>query len=284
MTEALAGARTTGETFESAGGVNIFFRSWHPEAAPRAVVVICHGFNAHGGQYAWTAERLVEAGFAVYALDLRGRGKSEGERFHVDDVADYVSDVAGTVAIAKARDPGLKTFLLGHSAGGVISATYVLDHPGEVDGFICESFAFQVPAPGFALAAIKGLSHIAPRLGVLTLPNIAFSRDPDAVAALNADPLIAGETQPAATVAALVRADERLHDAFPSITLPLLILHGTEDKATVYKGSQFFFDTAGSEDKTLNLYEGHFHDLLADLGKETVMADITGWLEAHLPE
>jgi len=61
-----------------------------------------------------------------------------------------------------------------------------------------------------------------------------------------------------------------------------LILHGTEDKATVYKGSEFFHQTAGSADKTLKLYEGHFHDLLADLGKESVLADIEGWLNAHI--
>ncbi|MEZ0244537.1 MAG: lysophospholipase [Sphingomonas sp.] len=280
MTDAVADVRASEETFDN-DGLKIFLRSWHPEAKPRGVVVICHGFNAHGGQYAGTAERLVEAGFAVYAPDLRGRGRSEGERFYVENVSEYVSDLAGAIAIAKARDPGLKVFLYGHSAGGVTSATYALDHQGEIDGFICASFAFQVPAPGFALTAIKALSHIAPRLGVLTLPNIAFSRDPEVVAAMDADPLIAGETQPAITVAALVRADERLHDGFPQITLPLLILHGTADKATVPAGSQFFFDTAGSSDKTLKLYDGHFHDMLADLGKETVIADIIAWIEAR---
>lgn len=282
MSEAVADVRATEETFESADGITIFLRSWQPEGAPRGVVVICHGFNSHSGQYAWTAQRLAEAGFAVYAPDLRGRGKSGGERFYVENVSDYVGDLGGAIAIAKARNPGLKTFLYGHSAGGVTSASYALDHQDQIDGFICASFAFQVPAPGFALAAIKALSHIAPRLGVLTLPNIAFSRDPDAVAALEADPLIAGETQPAITVAALVRADERLHEEFPTITLPLLILHGTDDKATVYKGSQFFFDTAGSSDKTLKLYDGHFHDLFADLGKEAVFADMLGWIEARV--
>jgi alpha-beta hydrolase superfamily lysophospholipase len=70
-------------TFESAGGLKIFFRSWRPEAKPRAVIVICHGVNSHGGQYLWPAEQFVKLGFAVYALDLRGRGKSEGERFYV---------------------------------------------------------------------------------------------------------------------------------------------------------------------------------------------------------
>lgn len=274
-------ATTHEETIQSTKGVKIFVRSWTPPAA-RAVVVICHGVNSHSGQYLWTGEQLVGRGLAVFALDLRGRGRSEGERFYVEEVADYVSDVAGTVALAKSRHPGLPVFLLGHSAGGVVSSTYVLDNPTAVSGFICESFAFQVPAPGFALAAIKGLSHIAPRLPVLTLKNEDFSRDPKAVEALNNDPLTARESQPAMTVAALVRADERLREEFPRITLPLLIMHGTEDKATVCHGSEFFHETAGSQDKTLKLYEGHYHDLLNDFGKETVLADIIAWMEARI--
>jgi alpha-beta hydrolase superfamily lysophospholipase len=269
-------------TYESVKGVRIVYRSWRPDTKPRAVVVICHGFNAHGGQYAWVAEQFVGRGFAVYALDLRGRGKSEGERFYVEDVAEYVSDLSGVIAIAKSRDAGLPVFLLGHSAGGVTSAVYTLDNQRELAGFVCESFAFQVPAPGFALSAIKGLSHFAPRLPVLKLKNEDFSRDPKAVEALNADPLIAHEIQPAITVAALVRADERLHEEFPTITIPLLILHGMEDKATVYHGSEFFHKTAGSKDKTLKLYEGHYHDLLNDYGKDEVLADIVSWIDKHI--
>jgi acylglycerol lipase len=270
------------ERIDSAKGVTIFVRSWRPASAPRAVVVICHGVNSHSGQYVWAGEQLVAVGYAVFALDMRGRGQSDGERFYVEDVADYVADVANTIALAKSRNPGVPVFLLGHSAGGVVSATYTLDNQSQLAGFICESFAFQVPAPGFALAAIKGLSHIAPRLPVLKLKNEDFSRDPVAVATLNSDPLTAHEVQPAATVAALVRADEHLRESFPSVTLPVLIMHGTDDKATVCHGSQFFYDTAGSRDKTLRLYEGHYHDLLNDVGKEQVMADITGWIDAHI--
>jgi acylglycerol lipase len=187
------------------------------------------------------------------------------------------------IAIARERHPGLPVYLLGHSAGGVVACAYTLDHQDDIDGLICESFAFQVPAPGFALSAIKGLSHIAPRLGVLTLHMKDFTRDPVALRALEADPLTKGEVQPAMTVAALARADERLHDSFGQITLPVLILHGTADKATVCKGSEYFHQHAGSKDKTLKLYDGHFHDLLNDVGKEGVMAEITGWLEARLP-
>lgn len=271
------------EDFTSAGGVRIHMRSWEAHGAPRAVVVICHGVNSHGGQHAWTAEQLTARGFAVFAVDLRGRGKSEGERFYVEDVAEYVADLRGLIGIARERHSGLPVYLLGHSAGGVVSCIYALDHQDEIDGLICESFAFQVPAPGFVLSAIKGLSHVAPKLGVLTLKMKDFTRDPVALAALEADPLTKGETQPAATVAALVRADERLHDSFDKITLPVLILHGTEDKATVCRGSEYFHERAGSADKTLKLYEGHYHDLLNDLGKEGVLADILGWIEARLP-
>ena len=104
------------------------------------------------------------------------------------------------------------------------------------------------------------------------------SRDQAVVDAMNSDPLIAHEVQPTRTVAELVRADERLKQEFPLITIPLLIMHGTADKVTNPKGSQFFFDTAGSSDKTLKLYDGHVHDLLNDFGRETVMADIVNWL------
>ena len=100
---------------------------------------------------------------------------------------------------------------------------------------------------------------------------------------MNEDPLIAHETQPTRTMAALVRADERLKKEFPLITLPLLILHGSVDQNTKPSGSQHFYDTAGSVDKTLKIYEGGFHDLLNDLDKRVVMQDIQNWIGARLP-
>jgi acylglycerol lipase len=272
------------ESFEGVGGLNIFLRVWRPEGPARGVIVIVHGFNAHSGHYAWAAEQFTAHGLAVYALDLRGRGKSDGERFYVDKFGDYVSDLASLVRLAKSRDPALPVFLLGHSAGGVVACLYAMEQQAELAGLICESFAFQVPAPDFAIAALKGLSHLAPHAHVLRLKNEDFSRDPQAVAEMNADPLIANEVQPTQTVAEMARADERLKKGFPLIRLPLLILHGTEDRATKPSGSRFFLDNAGSTDKTLKLYEGHYHDLLRDLGKDAVMDDINAWIGTRLPD
>jgi acylglycerol lipase len=271
------------EKIRGGAGLDIFVRSWVPEGPVRGVVAIVHGVKSHSGYYLWVAEQLVAQGLAVYALDLHGRGKSDGERFYLEKIEHYLGDVNALITLAQSRQQSRPVFLLGHSAGGVVSSVYTLEHQAELAGLICESFAFQVYAPDFALAVLKGVSHVAPHLHVLNLKTEDFSRDPKAVQAMMDDPLIEGEVQPVQTVAELVRADERLEREFPLITLPVLILHGTADKVTRPGGSQLFYDTAGSTDKTLMLYDGHAHDLLNDLDKETVMGDIVAWINARLP-
>lgn len=270
------------ERVETAGGLKITVRSWRPEAKARGVVAIVHGVKSHSGYYGWAAEQLVGSGLAVYALDLHGRGKSDGDRLYLEKIDDYLDDVDTLVTLAGLREPGLPVFLLGHSAGGVISCVYALEHQAKLAGLICESFAFQVAAPDVVVAIVKLLSRVAPHLPVLNLKNQDFSRDPKVVQAMDDDPLVAREVQPSHTVAELVRATERLEREFPRITLPVLILHGTSDKVTRPSGSKLFYDRAGSTDKTLRLYEGHAHDLLNDLDKQVVMEDIKGWMNAHL--
>jgi alpha-beta hydrolase superfamily lysophospholipase len=270
------------EMFEGKDGIKLFLRSWRPTRSPRAVIVIVHGFKAHSGLYEWAGAQLAEQGFAVYALDLRGHGRSEGDRQEVEKFTDYVAGVHQLVLLAKAREPGLQVFMLGHSAGGVIGCGYQLEHQAELAGYVCESFAHEVPAPDFALAILKGISHIAPHAHVLKLDDDGFSRDPAFVERMKTDPLIERAGYPARTVAEMVRADDRLKREFGLITLPVLIIHGTEDRVTLPHGSQRFYDNGGSSDKTLKLYEGHFHDLLNDVGKELVLADIVAWIAARI--
>lgn len=269
-------------SFEGIGGLKIHTRKWQPEGAPRAVVVISHGFNSHSGQYIGVGEQFAAAGLVTYALDHRGRGQSEGERFYVDKFTDFTGDLATFISAAKAENPGLPVFLLGHSAGGVIACGYTLEHQDQIDGLICESFAFKLPVPGLVLAALKGVAYLAPHLHVFALNNKDFSRDQAVVDSMNADPLIKGESQPAETAAEMIRADQMLEKCFPMITLPVFIIHGSEDKATMPAGSQFFYDTAGSTDKTLKIYEGHYHDLLNDVDKEIVMGDIQKWIDDRI--
>jgi len=270
-------------TFEGVGGLKIFTRSWQPQGKARGVVVIVPGFNSHSGQYLWVGEQFAAKDLATYAIDLRGRGRSEGERFYVEKMNDYTDDVATLVRTAKTENPGVPVFVLGHSAGGVVSCIYALDHQSEIDGLICESFAYDLPVPGFILTLLKGFDYIAPHVHVYTLKNENFSRDPAFVDSMNNDALIKGESEPTQTAKVMIDASTRLHEEFPLIKLPVLILHGTDDKATNPSGSQFFYDNAGSPDKTLKLYEGHYHDLLNDIDKEVVMADINDWIDARVP-
>jgi alpha-beta hydrolase superfamily lysophospholipase len=282
MTDAATIAFT--EHWLNGTGGRIFTRQWEPQGEPRANLVICHGFNAHSGQYVRAAEDFASRGLAVTALDLRGRGKSEGERFYVESIDEYVSDLGLAIEHGRSRHADLPVFLLGHSAGGLTSVSYALDYQDRIDGLICEDFAFRVFAPNFALKLLEGASHLVPHAHVLTLKMEDFSRDPEWVAQLNADPLTRDEVQPVQTVAALARAGERLEREFARITVPLLILHGTADKVTRPDGSEQFHREAGSSDKALRLYEGHYHDLLNDLGREQVMADIADWITARLPQ
>ena len=270
-------------SFAGVGGLKIFTRSWLPAGNPRGVMILIHGFNAHSGYMIWPAEQFAANGLACYAIDLRGRGKSEGERFYVENFSDYLEDVDKLVRIAKSANPNLPVYVLGHSAGGVIATSYVFEHQAEIAGLICESFAYDVGLPDAVGLILKGVSHLTPHLHVFSLKNADFSRIPEVVEAMNNDPLIANESQPAETAAEMLKAADRLTENFPKFTVPVLIIHGTADHVTQPAGSQRFYDMAGSTDKTLKLYKDHYHDLLNDLDREVVMADIQSWIDERLP-
>src|SRR5580765_4622078 len=161
-------------TFEGVGGLKIFTRSWQPAGNARGVVVIVPGFNSHSGQYLWVGEQFAAKDLATYAIDLRGRGRSEGERYYVEKMEDYTDDLGTLIRTAKSENPGLPVFLLGHSAGGVVSCIYALDHQSEIDGLICESFAYDLPVPDIVLSFIKGLSYITRHTHVFPLKNEVF--------------------------------------------------------------------------------------------------------------
>src|SRR5690349_13342876 len=112
MTDAANSAPT--EQYLDGTGGRIFTRHWEAAGEPRANLVICHGVNSHGGQYIRAAEDFAARGFAVTALDLRGRGKSDGERFYVERIDDYVADLSLAIELGRSKHPELPVYLLGH--------------------------------------------------------------------------------------------------------------------------------------------------------------------------
>src|SRR6266511_1157576 len=120
----------------AADGTRLFWQAWDPEGAARGVVVLVHGAGEHGGRYGYVAERLAAEGFAVYAMDHRGHGRSDGRRAMIDRLDRLVDDLALVVARAREEHDGRRPFLVGHSLGGAVSLTYAIRHGDTVEGLV----------------------------------------------------------------------------------------------------------------------------------------------------
>ncbi len=267
--------------FKTNDGQNIFYRIWKTKNNPKGIVLLVHGLNSHSGYFQNLALRLIANDLDVYAMDLRGRGHSDGERFYIADYRDIIADINELLRIVSAQPP-LPIFLFGHSAGSVFASVYAILYQDKLQGMISESIAFMLPAPRFALESIKALALLIPHARLVKLKNADFSRDNLVVNAMTNDPLLANEKQPAKTMQQLLRAADLLKKEISRITLPLLILHGKADRATRPEGSEYLMQHVSSIDRELKLYQDHYHDLLNDQDNEVVLQDIVNWLNQRL--
>jgi alpha-beta hydrolase superfamily lysophospholipase len=173
-------------------------------------------------------------------------------------------------------------FLLGHSVGGCISLAYAVEHQDKLDGLL-------LSAPLAALSAaslverVAGhvLSRVAPKLGVIDIDATTVSRDPAVVEDYESDPLNHRGKLPARTVHELAGTVARFPEAVTRLTLPMLIMHGTDDRLVPIGGSEMVDEQAGSDDKTFIRYEGLYHEILNEPERERVAADIADWLDAR---
>ncbi len=270
--------------FDGRGGRRIFHQSWTPEGAVRGVVVVAHGAAEHGGRYAHVVERLVPEGFVLHAIDHRGHGRSEGPRAQLDRMDDVVADLDRLVDLAAAGRPDRPLFLLGHSMGGLIALAYTARHQAKLTGLAVSAPLAKIEAAPLPLRVVaKTLSVVAPNAGVLQLDGTRVSRDPEEVAAYDADPLNHRGKLPARTVQELVDTVARLPDAVERITIPTLVMQGTEDGLVPPAGARMVYDRLGSADKTLELYEGYFHELFNEPAgqRERPLDDTARWLLDH---
>ena len=265
--------------FSGAGGVDLFWQAWTP-ADPRAVVVIAHGAGEHSGRYEHVARRLVDAGYAVYALDHRGHGRSAGRRALVDRMDRVIADVRTLVGRAASENPGRPVFLLGHSMGGTISIAFAARHQDELAGLALSGPVAVLEAASPALRVVASvLSTLTPNLGVFGVDASLVSRDPEVVSAYRGDPLVFHGKLPARTVAELAAAVGRFPAEVPQIRLPLLVMHGTKDALAPVAGATMVHERAASSDKTLRLYEGLYHEILNEPEQQTVLGDLLSWLD-----
>jgi lysophospholipase len=269
--------------FEGKKALKIFRQSWLP-SKPRATVVLVHGLGEHSGRYQHVAEALVDAGFAVYALDHRGHGKSEGPRALIDRFSNAVADIDQLVDFAKREQRGKPIFLLGHSMGGALSLSFALKHGAKLNGLILSGPAVALDgAPPFMKPISKLLSMFAPKLGMFGIDPSLVSRDQAMVDAYANDPLNAHGKVPARTLGEIVKFVEWLPGGLPMIKLPLLVMHGSADKLAGVSGSEMVVNRVSSKDKALKVYDGFYHEIFNEPIKDRakVLKDMTGWISAR---
>lgn len=271
------------DRFAAGDGLQLYEQSWLPAGETRAAVVLVHGVTEHGGRYARLANDLNQCGYAVHAMDLRGHGRSDGDRILIRQFDQYLDDAELFIGRVAERQAGKPLFLFGHSMGGAIVALLAATRRPNVRGVILSAPAVLVAGSVFpVLRRLAGVvSVIWPTLRLVHMGCRFLSRDPAVVEDFRNDPLVFHGGFPVRTGAEILRAADRLQTAAERMALPLLVLHGTGDVVTDHRGSRLLVARAGSTDKNLRLYPGLYHDLVNEPEREQVLADVLAWLDGH---
>lgn len=269
--------------FLGEGGLRLYHQSWHPDSDPRAVVVLVHGVGEHSGRYMNIVGPLVEDGYAVCSYDQRGHGASEGRRVHIERWTDYRNDLGTYIEMVSAQAPTRPIVVYGHSMGSLVVLDYLLEGSQRPAGAVISGVALEPAGVGSPalIAMARVLTRVTPRMSMdLGIDAGALTRDPAALEAYRADPLVTGRatvrwgTESLDTVA-------RVKKGLGRIEIPLLVVHGESDPLNLVRGARELFDAAPATDKTLRTYPGVHHEPHNDLGHEQVAADVKEWLD-HL--
>jgi acylglycerol lipase len=256
--------------FKGVADFNIFYQCWLPDQKPVAILLVAHGFAEHSGRYMNLVNFFVPKGYAVFALDHRGHGRSDGERVRIEKFSDYLKDLKIFFDLVRNENPGDKIFLVGHSMGAAISTVYVLRQQHELAGLILSGGGIIT----------EDMPAQPTRPVGQPLDTEFISRDPAVIAAYVNDPLVYRGPIPAGS--ALSESRNQLPELVPQIILPILIMAGNDPLVTDGIRSQALFERVGSEDKTLRLYDRLRHEIFNEPEYKEVMQDMEDWLNRHL--
>jgi alpha-beta hydrolase superfamily lysophospholipase len=273
-------------TFTTSDGLTIYHQAWLPDGDAKADVLLLHGLAEHSGRYAHLAQALTDGGYAVYALDHRGHGKSEGKRTYVKKYDDYQRDILQFRRLVEQQHPGLPLFVLGHSMGGNLALGHVLDHQAGVRGIALSAPAL---APGSSLSPAKIklaklIGKVAPGIRPEALSADGISRDPAVVAAYIADPLVFNGKITAGAAAALLGSMEEFPPRYPELRLPILLQHGTADPLVDIAGTRRLETGAVNAAVTSHYYDGLYHEIFNEPEQAAVIADTVAWLDSVMSD
>jgi alpha-beta hydrolase superfamily lysophospholipase len=249
---------------------------------PRAAILLIHGLHEHCERYHELGELFQTNEISVYTFDLRGHGKSEGEKHFISSVDEYVEDVKMVFAdIPK----NLPLYVLGHSMGGLIAVNFLLankDH--KISGLILSGAALK---PGkditpFKEKLVRWLAVFFPKLKTVPVKPELVSRDKNEVNKYKNDPMIPLHGAKAGLGVALLNSMDNIKDRFSEISIPTLIMHGEADQLTDPDGSKIFFNNVGSQDKTLQIWPGCYHEIFNEINKSDILDYTLKWVEQRI--
>jgi alpha-beta hydrolase superfamily lysophospholipase len=266
-------------TFTGAGGLPLYYQSWHPITQTKAVLGIVHGLGSHSGLFSNIVQALVPQGYAVYGYDLRGHGRSPGQRGYINRWLEFRQDLDQFWKLMVSQHQELPCFVLGHSLGAIITLDYALYYPQNLSGIITMAPALDpVGVSPVKLKIGRILSRTVPRFTLNTgIPQNAGSHDAGVISAYANDPL-RHRKGTARLVTEFLQATRWIESHLNVLQIPVLILHGTEDPVALPAGSRRLFEQIQLMDKEHREYPGAFHDLHNEMNAHTVSRDIANWL------
>ncbi len=263
---------------------NIYYQSWHPKKEAKAVLLIVPGMAEHSGRYMNLVNYFVPEGFALYGLDHIGHGKSDGTRILIDRFSDYTKTLKAFVNLVAEKETGKPIFIVGHSMGGLIAPIYLIDHQTDFKGAVISAPSVKIAEDTSPVAVVlsKILSKLAPKAGLLPLDSTYVSSDPAVVESYVNDPLVYKGKMTARLASEILSSMQRVTDEAHKINLPTIIVQGSEDKLVNPAGAKHLYDLISSEDKTLKIYDGFYHEVFNEPEHEVVMDDIHDWLKKRI--
>ncbi|WP_328549682.1 MULTISPECIES: alpha/beta hydrolase [unclassified Streptomyces] len=250
---------------------SITVREW-PHERPRYIALVAHGYGEHIGRYEELAGVLTGHGAAVFGPDHTGHGRSAGERVLIEDFEDVVGDVHSVAGLARSSHPDLPVVLIGHSMGGLIAARYAQRHGAGLAALVLSGpvlGAWELPGRLLALDEIPD-TPISPA---------SLSRDPAVGAAYAVDPLVWHGPMKRPTVEAFARTLGTVAEGGDVGRLPLLWLHGDDDRLVPLAGSRIGVEQLSGGNLTERIYPGARHEVFNETNRAEVFADLTRFLD-----
>lgn len=262
----------------------IFYRHWRAEEPARAVILLAHGLGEHCGRYQAFADYFLARGVSVVAPDHLGHGASPGTRTHLEGFEDYLRPLEELREMITQWYLEIPCFLIGHSMGGLIAARFLLEHQEKFAGAALSGAALHAAEPpsGFEMFMARLFSRFLPKMGMLQLDATQISRDPQVVQDYLEDPLVHNGKATARLIVELFQNMERVERDRGEITLPILVMHGEADAMTTSEGSEVFVRAVSSEDKSLKIYKGLYHEIFNEPERLEVLGDLASWLDARI--